>query len=70
MMKFCVVILAALFVVTFADDKYTTKYDDVDLDEIIGNKRLLNNYVNCLLDKGKCTPDGQELKSKSFKMIL
>lgn len=65
MSKICVISLTTLFIVAcFADEKYTTKYDNVDLDEIIGNKRLLKNYVNCLLDKGNCTPDGQELKSE------
>ncbi|KAG7211583.1 hypothetical protein KM043_010839 [Ampulex compressa] len=45
-----------------AAGKYTTKYDNIDLDEILRSDRLLKNYVNCLLDKGKCTPDGKELK--------
>lgn len=63
-LAFVVVLLA--FVYVSADEKYTTKYDNVDLKEIIRNKRLLKNYVFCLLDKGKCTPDGQELKSKSI----
>ncbi|KAJ8925809.1 hypothetical protein NQ315_009659 [Exocentrus adspersus] len=42
--------------------KYTTKYDNIDLGEIISNERLLKNYVDCLLEKGRCTPDGLELK--------
>lgn len=41
---------------------YTTKYDGVNLDEILKSERLLNNYFKCLMDKGKCTPDGTELK--------
>ncbi|XP_077287182.1 ejaculatory bulb-specific protein 3-like [Arctopsyche grandis] len=46
-----------------ADDvTYTTKYDDLDIDEILHSDRLLLNYVNCLLEKGRCTPDGVELK--------
>lgn len=44
--------------------QYTDKYDNIDLDQILRSERLLANYVNCLLDKGKCTPDGAELKSK------
>lgn len=44
------------------DDKYTTKYDGVDIDEILKSDRLFNNYFKCLMDKGKCTPDGSELK--------
>nr|AXF48707.1 chemosensory protein CSP9.1 [Lobesia botrana] len=46
-----------------ADDKtYTTKYDGIDLDEILASSRLLTGYVNCLLDLRPCTPDGKELK--------
>ncbi|KAF7987498.1 hypothetical protein HCN44_003260 [Aphidius gifuensis] len=49
---------------------YTTKYDGVDIEMILRNPRLLNNYVNCLLDKGKCTPDGTELKTLLPDAIL
>ncbi|XP_013187512.2 ejaculatory bulb-specific protein 3 [Amyelois transitella] len=42
---------------------YTTKYDGIDLDEILASDRLLAGYVNCLLDLGPCTPDGKELKN-------
>nr|AXF48703.1 chemosensory protein CSP3 [Lobesia botrana] len=60
MMKYFIVLcLAAL---ALADDKYTDKYDNINLDEILENKRLLQAYVNCILDKGKCTPEGKELK--------
>ncbi|XP_011635451.1 ejaculatory bulb-specific protein 3 [Pogonomyrmex barbatus] len=45
-----------------AEDKYTTKYDNIDLDTILTSERLLKNYINCVLDKGNCTPDGKELK--------
>ncbi|KAG5342063.1 PEB3 protein, partial [Acromyrmex charruanus] len=48
--------------VVLAEEKYTTKYDNIDLDTILTSDRLLKNYVNCLLDKGSCTPDGKELK--------
>lgn len=58
-------ILCAVCAAEVAQPKtYTTKYDNIDLDEIIHNDRLLKNYVDCLLDKGRCTPDGLELKSK------
>lgn len=45
-------------------DHYTTKYDNVDLDAIIKNDRLLKAYVDCLAGTKKCTKDGEELKSK------
>ncbi|PSN51556.1 Ejaculatory bulb-specific protein 3 [Blattella germanica] len=44
------------------DDKFTTKYDNIDLDEVLKSDRLFLNYFNCLMDKGRCTPDGEELK--------
>nr|WBU77201.1 chemosensory protein [Odontothrips loti] len=46
------------------DEKFTTKYDNVNVDEILANKRLLANYLNCILDKPKsrCTTDALELK--------
>ncbi|XP_055325368.1 ejaculatory bulb-specific protein 3-like [Sitodiplosis mosellana] len=42
---------------------YETKYDNIDLDELLKNDRLRKNYVKCLLNEGPCTPDAQELKS-------
>lgn len=58
--------LLVLFAIVLArpSDKYTTKYDNIDLDEILSNDRLLKNYFDCIMDRGKCTPDGQELRSK------
>ncbi|GJQ66518.1 hypothetical protein Trydic_g4505 [Trypoxylus dichotomus] len=34
----------------------------VDVDNVISSKRLLINYINCLLDKGPCTTEAIELK--------
>ncbi|CAH0713321.1 unnamed protein product, partial [Brenthis ino] len=43
-------------------EQYTDKYDNVDLDEVFLNPKLFNGYVDCVLDKGPCTPDGKELR--------
>lgn len=43
-------------------DKYTTKYDEIEVDEILNNKRLLNPYVECALETGPCTKEAKELK--------
>nr|AIX97070.1 chemosensory protein 2 [Dastarcus helophoroides] len=51
-----------LVVAVCAIDKYPTKYDNIDVDNILNNKRLLNNYMQCLLKKGKCTEDGSLLR--------
>lgn len=45
-------------------NKYTTKYDDINVDEILGNKRVLSNYIKCILDEGPCTPEGREFRSE------
>ncbi|XP_022910887.1 allergen Tha p 1-like [Onthophagus taurus] len=58
---FLVILIAAVLV--NAAEKYTTKYDNVNIDDILNNKRLLKGYTNCILDKGPCSPDGAELKT-------
>lgn len=42
---------------------YETKYDNIDLNDLLRNDRLRKNYVKCLLNEGRCTPDALELKS-------
>lgn len=60
-MKLYIVVALALVGVVAAQ-QYTSKYDGVDVDEILKSDRLFNNYYKCLLDEGRCTPDGNELK--------
>nr|AYC12347.1 chemosensory protein 2 [Clostera restitura] len=59
----CVLGLAALAVAFPGGDMYTDRYDDVNLDEILGNSRLLTPYLRCIMEEGKCTADGKELRS-------
>lgn len=61
-MKTVIIFTLVLAVAYAAEQVYTTKYDNINVDQILGNNRLLDNYIRCLLDKGRCTPDGQELK--------
>lgn len=61
-MKLLIITLFALIAITYAEDKYTTKYDGVDIDEILKSDRLFNNYFKCLNNTGRCSPDGSELK--------
>nr|AXG21594.1 chemosensory protein 1 [Agrilus mali] len=65
-MKASIIFLFTVFLSCIAyamsASKYTTKYDNIDLDEILKSDRLLGNYVKCLMEEGKCTPDGAELK--------
>ncbi|XP_013137230.1 PREDICTED: ejaculatory bulb-specific protein 3-like [Papilio polytes] len=41
---------------------YTDKWDYINIDEILESQRLLKGYVDCLMDKGRCTADGKTLK--------
>lgn len=61
-MKFVLLLLALCALASAKPQLYTTKYDDFDVDEVLNNRRLLVNYMNCVLDKGKCTKEGKELK--------
>lgn len=66
-MKLAVVCLLAIGVLVYArPEEYTHKYDNIDVDQILHNERLLRRYVDCLLDKpnAKCPPEAVELKSK------
>lgn len=47
-----------------ASNSYDSKFDNVDLDEILNQERLLNNYIKCLESQGPCTPDAKMLKGK------
>ncbi|XP_045460029.1 ejaculatory bulb-specific protein 3-like [Harmonia axyridis] len=63
-MKYAVVIFVFFGLVCLSRPAtYEDKYDKIDLDAIIKNERLFKTYVNCLLDKGPCRPDGLELKN-------
>nr|AXF54072.1 chemosensory protein 4 [Dendroctonus armandi] len=53
-------VLSALLVLIPA--QYTSKYDNVDVDKILKNDRVLTNYIKCLMEEGPCTPEGRELK--------
>lgn len=42
--------------------KYDQRYDYLDVDAIFTNKRLVRNYVDCLINAVRCTPEGKALK--------
>lgn len=44
--------------------KYDSRYDYLDVDAIFTNKRLVRNYVDCLINAVRCSPEGKALKSK------
>lgn len=64
-MKLLILIaLACLICSTCAKpaNHYTDKWDHINVDEVLESQRLLKGYVDCLLDRGRCTPDAKTLK--------
>ncbi|XP_019866884.2 ejaculatory bulb-specific protein 3 [Aethina tumida] len=60
-MRFMVVLLFICFC-GGSPQKYISKYDHINVELLLKNDRLLKNYIDCFLDKQKCTPLGMEIK--------
>lgn len=60
----CLVVALVAVVASLPQNRYTSKYDNIDVDKILGNERILTSYIKCLQDKGACTAEGRELKGK------
>jgi len=67
MKEYFLITLALLITLVTAAEKYPEKYDNVDVDMILGNNRVLSNYIRCMMDEGPCTAEGRELRSKCKK---
>lgn len=58
------VVLTTLVALAAADKMYTSKFDTIDIDKVLGNDRILSQYIKCLMEEGSCTNEGRELKSE------
>jgi Insect pheromone-binding family, A10/OS-D len=66
-MKYTIVILLFAFsAVAYAQKK--SGIDNIDVDQVLKNDRILTNYIKCLLDKGPCTSEGRDLKSEFLRV--
>jgi hypothetical protein len=45
-------------------ENVSSKYEYVDVDLLLSNHRTVSSYINCILDKGPCTPEGRDLKGE------
>lgn len=59
-----ILVVAVAYVAARPEEKYTDKFDHINVDQILQSDRLLTNYYKCLMDEGRCTAEGTELKSK------
>jgi len=75
-MKFALVCLFAISTIVCVygrpQDHYTDKFDNIDVDQILNNDRLLKRYIDCLLERShvKCPSEALELKSKYYAYII
>ncbi|KAK9888081.1 hypothetical protein WA026_000357 [Henosepilachna vigintioctopunctata] len=44
------------------EDLYTSKFDNIDIDAIMKNDRLLQNHFACIIDGKGCTAEADELR--------
>nr|XP_018896159.1 PREDICTED: ejaculatory bulb-specific protein 3-like [Bemisia tabaci]WUR09779.1 ejaculatory bulb protein 5 [Bemisia tabaci] len=60
-----VVLVCCLFaaVLSAPAEFYTSQFDNIDIESILNNEKLLDNYFKCLMDEGPCTLEGRTLKS-------
>lgn len=61
-LSLCLMLVASLVYCTLAEEKYTTKFDNFDVEKVLNNNRILTSYIKCLLDEGNCTNEGRELR--------
>nr|QEV81553.1 chemosensory protein 10 [Grapholita molesta] len=63
-MTLSIVIALCLFAVAVgrSQGKYTDKFDIDNIDEVLKSERLLKAYADCLMDRGRCSPDAKGLK--------
>lgn len=60
------VIFLAFAVAVVAAQKYSSRYDNLDVDTILANDRILTSYIKCIISKGPCTAEGRDLKGKTL----
>ncbi|CAH2089629.1 unnamed protein product [Euphydryas editha] len=57
------IVLAFVAVAAARPDSDYSRYENFNIDEITGNKRVLKAYCDCFLGVGKCTPEGSDFKT-------
>ncbi|XP_014255494.1 ejaculatory bulb-specific protein 3-like [Cimex lectularius] len=45
-----------------SQETYTSQYDNINVDSILANERIVRQYVKCLLDQTRCNNEGKTLK--------
>ncbi|XP_045452615.1 allergen Tha p 1-like [Melitaea cinxia] len=57
-----IILLFCFAAFVIAEETYDTSSDNINLDELLGNERLITSYSKCLINQGPCTPEVKKLK--------
>lgn len=63
-------LLAVVLAAVVADEKYTDAFDDFDVDAMLQNDELRNQYLSCIMDSGPCDNDAQKFIKGIIYTIL
>jgi hypothetical protein len=59
------VVLAALAAIVSAQ----LALENVDVDNVLKNEKLVKRYIDCTLERGRCEQNGRDLKGKNKKSM-
>nr|AIX97824.1 chemosensory protein [Cnaphalocrocis medinalis] len=62
-------LLAIIGLAAAAPAEKTDDSDEVNVDEILANRRLLLPYIKCALEQGKCSSSGKKVKDHIKKSL-
>ena len=62
----CLAVFMYMVLLLHCEEQYDSRYDSINIDEILESDRLLSNYIGCLMNEKPCTEDGLLLKSIFF----
>lgn len=63
----CIIILISIASCVLAEELYSDQYDHIDVNSILSNDKLRNQYINCYMETEPClTADAKFFKGMSL----
>lgn len=59
-----------LALLSAAQGQQTQPLENIDVDSTLRNDKLVRRYIDCVLDRGRCDRNGNDLKGKIFRFVL
>nr|AYN07341.1 chemosensory protein 13 [Yemma signatus] len=51
------------------DEAYQRIFDDIDVDTVLNNDRVLDSYIHCFIDTGPCSDLAAEIKGRISEIL-